>query len=64
MKKLDEAISELNYICESLVLLRQIEASGHCNNCMNRDCGYMPKPGEQIRYNCPFYVPQGKEKDE
>lgn len=26
-----------------------------CNNCTNKNCEYMPKWGEKVRYNCPFW---------
>ena len=28
---------------------------GNCNDCNNAECGYKPKWGEKVRYNCPFY---------
>ena len=31
------------------------ESAGDCNTCKNRECGYKPKLGEMVRYNCPFY---------
>jgi hypothetical protein len=27
----------------------------HCNDCKNHNCGYMPRVGQMVRYNCPFY---------
>lgn len=53
--RLNKAISDIAYILDSLILLRQIHQTGDCNICKNRDCGYMPKPGQMVRYNCPFY---------
>lgn len=52
---LDKAISDVKYILDSLIALRQIQQTGNCNDCKNRDCGYMPKIGQIVRYNCPFY---------
>ena len=53
--KLDKTISDVSYILDCLMLLRQIHQTGDCNVCKNRNCGYMPKPGQMVRYNCPFY---------
>lgn len=53
--KLDKVISEVSYVLDSLMLLRQIHKTGDCNVCKNRNCGYMPKTGQSVRYNCPFY---------
>ena len=55
MNRLDETISNINYILDSLVLLRQIQSTGDCNICKNKDCEYMPEWGQTVRYNCPFY---------
>ncbi len=55
MNKLDKAISDVACILDHLILLRQIQQTGDCNICKNRDCGYMPKAGRMVRYNCPFY---------
>lgn len=52
---LDKVISNVAYVLDSLTLLRQIQQTGDCNACGNRKCGYMPKPGQLVRYNCPFY---------
>ena len=62
MDRLDNAISDINYILESLVLLRQIQSTGDCNICKNRDCGYMPEWGQLVRYNCPFYKAEKEEE--
>lgn len=39
-----------------LNFLKRIIDSGDCNDCKSRnDCPIVPKPGEQVRYNCAFY---------
>jgi hypothetical protein len=53
--RLNKTISDITYILDSLILLRQIQQMGDCNICKNKDCGYMPKAGQMVRYNCPFY---------
>ena len=53
--RLNNTISDVAYILDSLRDLKQIYQSGCCNSCTNRDCGYLPKPGQMVRYNCPFY---------
>lgn len=60
MIRLDDAISDVAYILDTLIAYRNITASGNCNNCAERkQCQYIPELGEQVRYNCPFY--KGKE---
>ena len=53
--KLSKTISDVAYILDSLILLRQIQQTGDCNICKNRDCELKPKVGQMVRYNCPFY---------
>jgi transposase len=60
--KLNKTISDVAYILDSLILLRQIQQTGDCNICKNRDCGYMPKAGQMVRYNCPFYKAESEVK--
>jgi len=55
MTRLDEAIASIAYILDTLIAYRRIEESGNCNNCGRKPCEYSPNPGEQVRYNCPFY---------
>ena len=60
MSRLDDTISNVAYILDILIAYRNITASGNCNNCAEmKRCKYVPKLGEQVRYNCPFY--KGKE---
>jgi hypothetical protein len=37
------------------MLLRQIQQTGNCNDCKNHGCGHMPRAGQMVRYDCPFY---------
>ena len=53
--RLDKTISDVAYILDSLILLRQIQNAGDCNVCKNKECKYKPKLGQMVRYNCPFY---------
>ena len=59
---LNKAISDVAYILDSLCSLRQIYQTGDCNVCTNKNCGYMPKPGQMVRYNCPFYKSESEEQ--
>lgn len=52
---LNKVISDIAYILDSLILLRQIQNTGDCNVCKNKECEYEPKGGQMVRYNCPFY---------
>lgn len=54
--RLNKTISNIAYILDSLILLRQIQGTGDCNNCNNKKCGYLPEVGQMVRYNCPFYA--------
>ena len=55
MNRLDKTISDVAFILDNLILLRQIQSTGDCNICVNKDCEYKPKAGQPVRYNCPFY---------
>jgi hypothetical protein len=53
--RLGKVISDIAYVLDNLCLLRNIQKTGDCNICKNRNCGYMPKARRMVRYNCPFY---------
>lgn len=56
MSRLNDAISNVAYILDTLMAYRNIENTGNCNNCTKRiECEYAPKAGQMVRYNCPFY---------
>lgn len=55
MSKLDDAISLVATILDHLVLLREIENKGDCNDCKRMACSLKPRPGQMVRYNCPYY---------
>ena len=56
MSRLDEIIADLYYILDSLRALKNIQEAGSCNECReSRNCEYVPSPGQQVRYNCPFF---------
>ena len=63
MNRLDKTISDVTFILDNLILLRQIQQTEDCNICKNRDCGYMPKAGQMVRYNCPFFKARGEVKE-
>ena len=57
MDRLDKAITDVAYILDTLMAYRNIVQTGDCNRCkIKKECGVCPKPGEQVRYNCMFYV--------
>lgn len=58
MNNLDEAIKNTAYVLDCLMAYRNVLKTGDCNRCKNRDCGYVPKVGQMVRYNCPFYQPK------
>lgn len=54
--RLDNAISEMAYILDCLIVYREIIKTGDCNECMKKnECKYAPKAGRMVRYNCPFF---------
>ena len=56
MSRLDDVISDVAYILDTLMAYRNIVDSGDCNMCAKKNtCEYVPKPGQLVRYNCPFY---------
>ncbi len=64
MNKLDTIISTIAYVLDSLRALRNIYETGDCNVCASRkECKYVPKPGQMVRYNCPFYKAEGEVHD-
>ena len=56
MSRLDDAISDVAYILDTLCAYRNIAQVGNCNDCgKKKDCEYFPQWGEQVRINCPLY---------
>ena len=56
MNRLDEAISDVAYILDTLMAHRNVVATGCCNECESKSkCVYAPEAGQMVRYNCPFY---------
>ena len=54
--RVDKLISYAEYIIDCLKIYRSIVEKGSCNNCkIKKSCEYVPKLGELVRYNCPFY---------
>ena len=53
---LNEMIASVAYLLDTLRAYRNIIESGDCNRCgVSKECKYKPKPGQLVRYNCPFY---------
>ena len=64
MNKLNTTISNVAYILDSLRALRNIYETGDCNICASKkDCEYVPKTGQMVRYNCPFYKAESEGKE-
>ena len=56
MSRLDDTISDVAYILDTLMAYRNIAQRGCCNTCeKQKKCEYAPKPGELVRYNCPLF---------
>ena len=63
MSRLDEVIANIEYIYDCLVSLRNIYKTGCCNDCgIKNQCKHVPKAGQMVRYNCPFYVKEGEDE--
>lgn len=61
MSRLDDAISDVAYILDTMIAYRNIIQKGNCHDCGERkDCEYLPQWGDQVRINCPLYK---KEED-
>lgn len=66
MTRLDQEIAKQAYILDCLMALRNrnIYETGDCNICASKkDCEYVPKPGQMVRYNCPFYKAESEDKE-
>ena len=62
MNRLDNVIADVGYILDCLMVLRNIEQTGCCNDCANyKNCPIAPVPGQMVRYNCYSYDPIEKE---
>lgn len=60
MKRLNETISNFEYVYQCLAEYRRILELGDCNDCGNLvGCECLPKIGDPVRYNCPFYKKKG-----
>ena len=55
LSRVDDVIADQAYILDCLMALRNIYETGSCNECGHLDCGYVPDPGQQVRFNCPFF---------
>ena len=56
MSRLDDVISDVAYILDTLMVYRQLIETGCCNDCGKRSrCSWIPDPGGIVRYNCPFH---------
>lgn len=63
MARLDQEIARQAHILDCLRALRDIYNTGDCNICASqKECEYMPKPGQMVRYNCPFYKAESEEQ--
>ena len=58
MSRLDEAITMIGYILDTLIAYRNIANVGRtCNQCAAATtCRYAPEPGQLVRHNCPLFV--------
>lgn len=56
MSSINDAVATVGNIFDLLCACREILESGCCNDCGKKmDCEYCPKPGQLVRFNCPFY---------
>ena len=64
MSRIDDVIANQAYVLDCLMELRNIYKTGNCNECSQSTCEYIPNPGQQVRYNCPFFNRKGSRTDE
>jgi hypothetical protein len=64
MSRLDDTISDVAYILDTLLTYRNIvQRGGDCNTCKKKkECEYAPKPGQLVRYNCPLFGWRAKDE--
>ena len=56
MQDCKESASDEWFLVDCLSALRNIMQCGDCNICADqKTCKYAPRPGEMVRYNCPFF---------
>ncbi len=55
MSRLEDLISDISYVLDTLRAYQDIAETGCCNDCHKKDCEYRPQWGEMVRYNCPHY---------
>lgn len=49
----------LHYIADCIQYYERVSCLPDCNDCgRNPECEYLPKPGEQVRINCPLHISQ------
>ncbi len=58
----EELISLILSICDYARLGYKVSTYNSCNNCKDRDCKYMPKLGESVRWNCPLWTAERRTK--
>lgn len=62
--RLDQEIARQAYILDCLRALRDIYKTGDCNICASKKkCEYVTKPGQMVRFNCPFYKTESEVQD-
>ena len=46
----------LHYVANCVEYYQRVNSYDDCNNCGIRNkCAYCPRPGEQVRINCPLW---------
>ena len=61
---IDELVARKAYELECLIALRNIHQTHSCNECHNKECGFKPKPGNMVRYNCPLFKGEENERQD
>lgn len=59
MSRLDDVISDVAGVLDYLTAYRRIIQMPSCLDCgIKKTCGFKPKLGEPIRFNCPLWNEQ------
>jgi len=67
MSRHDEELKDfanmLYSAADNILWAIQLKSFHDCNDCGNKNCGYIPKPGQVTRINCPLWKREEQEHE-
>lgn len=52
--------SVLLYVADCMLAVDEMQSQHNCNDCgLKRECAYVPKLGQPVRWNCPLWQKRG-----